>query len=523
MPLRLLWSKQAREVRLSLRLPTRLLWRAVLAGAGGAIAVLAFAPFHIWPLAIVSLGLLFALWLTATNKKQAALLGFCWGLGLFCTGVSWIYISLHDFGGMPVPLAALAVLLFCSMLALLPTLAGVLAQSLRRGASSALSLLLIMPASFVAMEYLRISILTGFPWLIIGYTQTPGTLMGAPLSGFAPVFGVFAISWLLAFTAGACVLMLQSLQVRRTSILVALLAVFGSGWAMQWISWTSAVGAPLSVALVQGNVAQDLKWRDDQHEVSRKIYLDLASQSKAKLIILPETAIPQFDFQVPPEYFDQLKAIAVRNGGDLLVGMPTYAMPPPGESPKALFNSAVSMGISPAQTYSKKHLVAFGEFPPPLFSWVYKWLDMPMSGFTPGPETQPSMRLSGHSVAINICYEDTFGHEIAASLADADLLVNISNMAWFGRPLAGEQHAQFSQMRAMETGRWMLRSTNTGLTAAINEQGGIVKALPQYERGTVEVETQPRTGMTPYVRWKDAPVLLLLLIAFAVSFWLKPR
>jgi apolipoprotein N-acyltransferase len=510
---------------LSLRLPSRLLWRAVLAGVFGALAVLAFAPFHLWPLAIVSLGFLFALWLTATNKKQAALLGFCWGLGLFCTGVSWIYVSLHDFGDMPMLLAALAVFLFCAMLAMLPTLAAVIAQTLRRRGSAvlspALSLLLVMPSAFVAMEYLRISILTGFPWLIMGYTQTPNALMGVPLSGFASVFGVFAISWLLAFTAGAGVLMLQSqsLRARRTPVLVALLAVFGSGWAMQWISWTSAVGAPLSVALVQGNVAQDLKWRDDQHEATREIYLDLASQSKAKLIILPETAIPQFDFQVPPEYFDQLKAIAVRNGGDLLVGMPTYTMPPPGESPKALFNSAVSMGISPAQTYSKNHLVAFGEFIPPLFSWVYQWLNMPMSGFTPGAETQPSMRLSGHRVAINICYEDTFGHEIAASLADADLLVNVSNMAWFGRPLAGEQHAQFSQMRAMETGRWMLRSTNTGLTAAINEQGRIVKALPQYERGTVEIEAQPREGMTPYVRWKDAPVLLLLLTAFGVAFW----
>jgi apolipoprotein N-acyltransferase len=513
---------------LSLQLPSRLFWRAVLAGAFGALAVLAFAPFHIWPLAIVSLGFLFALWLTATNKKQAALLGFCWGLGLFCTGVSWIYISLHDFGGMPAPLAALAVLLFSSMLALLPTLAGVLAQSLRRGASSALTLLLIMPASFVAMEYLRISILTGFPWLIMGYTQTPGALLGAPLVGFAPVLGVFAISWLLAFTAGACVLMLQSLQVqapraRRTPVLVALLAVFGGGWALQWISWTSPVGAPLSAALVQGNIEQDLKWREDQHENTRKIYLDLVLKSKAKLIILPETAIPQFDFQVPPEYFDQLKAIAVRNGGDLVLGMPTYAMPPPGESPKALFNSAVSLGISPAQTYSKSHLVAFGEFIPPLFSWVYQWLNIPMSGFTPGPETQPSMRLSGHRVAINICYEDTFGHEIAASLPDAALLVNISNMAWFGRPLAGEQHAQFSQMRAMETGRWMLRSTNTGLTAAINEQGKIVKALPQYERGTVEVEAQPREGMTPYVRWKDAPVLASLFIAFCVALWCRQR
>ena len=238
------------------------------------------------------------------------------------------------------------------------------------------------------------------------------------------------------------------------------------------------------------------------------------------MIVLPETAITQFEFQLAPDYLPSLKAIAIRNGGDLLVGMPTYPPTPVGERPNAIFNSAVSYGSSPTQQYAKSHLVAFGEFVPPLFSWVYEYLNMPLAGFTRGAETQPSMRLSGHFIGVNICYEDAFGNEIARTLPDAELLVNISNMAWFGRSLASDQHAQFSQMRALETGRWMLRATNTGVTAAINEQGKIVKALPQFMRGTLELDAQPRQGLTPYARWRDWPVVILLvlsLLALAIS------
>jgi apolipoprotein N-acyltransferase len=498
-------------------LPTRLSWRAALAFFAGALAMPAFAPFQLWPLVILSLALLFALWQSATSKRQAALLGFCWGLGIFLSGVSWLFVSLNTYGGMPAPLAALAVLLFSSFISLLPAFGGVLAHALRRNASPAFTLLITLPACFVVGEYLRMSLLTGFPWLIAGYSQTPGSLLGAPLAGYAPVIGVFGISWLLALTAGALVMLMKATRQMRIAVSVALAAVWIGGPMLKRVTWTEPSGAPFTVALLQGNIDQDLKFRDDQLVATLKNYYDLANESKAKLIVLPETAVPRFADDLPAEYLGALNAIALRNGGDMLLGIPTYIGPKPGETTISYFNSAISLGGSPSQTYSKTHLVAFGEFIPPMFSWVYQWLSIPMSGFTRGAEDQAPMRLLGHRVAVNICYEDTFGHEIARPLPDAELLINLSNMAWYGRSLAADQHAQFSQMRAMETGRWMLRSTNTGLTAAINERGEIVKALPQFVRGALEVEAQPRRGATPYVRWKDSPVLLLLFLAMGVA------
>jgi apolipoprotein N-acyltransferase len=169
------------------------------------------------------------------------------------------------------------------------------------------------------------------------------------------------------------------------------------------------------------------------------------------------------------------------------------------------------------QRYDKQHLVVFGEFIPPLLGWVYNWLQIPLGSMTAGHTDQKPMRIVGHAVAVNICYEDAFGAEIARQLPEAELLVNMSNMAWFGKYLASDQQAQFSQMRALETGRWMLRSTNTGVTAAINEKGEIVKALPQFVRGVLEVAVQPRKGTTPYVVWKDWMILGLLLVTLALG------
>ena len=501
--------------------------RALLAVASGVLGVAAFAPFHIWLLLIISLACLFALWFRAVSKKQAALYGFCWGLGFFLTGVSWLYVSLHVYGNMPAPLAALAILLFCSYLSLYPLLAGVLVRRLHAQLPSfpLLILLAAMPALFVLSEYLRGWFISGFPWLIAGYSQTPGGLLGAPLSGFAPVFGVFGLSWMIALSAGvvvACIPLLSGWRFSRSrqmgaAVVVAIL--WCAGIALQSVGWSVPTGAPVTVALLQGNIEQAMKWREDQRAATLDAYLVMVKASSAKLIVLPETALPTFIDEVPREYLNALKQQAEQNGGDLIVGVPIAQRAAPDEPLYAYYNTAISLGVSASQRYDKQHLVAFGEFMPPMFSWVYQWLKIPLAGFTPGAREQASMRVSGHRVAINICYEDTFGDEIRRPLPDAELLVNISNMAWYGRSLAADQHAQFSQMRALETSRWMLRATNTGVTAAINEHGEIVKALPQFTRGALEIDAQPRSGITPFVRWGDWPVLLgiaLILIAVAL-------
>jgi apolipoprotein N-acyltransferase len=489
--------------------------QALIAFMAGAVGVLGFAPFYAWPCVIISIAILFALWREAHSAKHAALIGFVWGLGLFLFGVSWLYVAIHVYGNMPVPLAASAIFLFCCYLSLYPMFAGMLIYKLGKKYSQIISLLVILPASFVAFEYLRGWIVTGFPWLIAGYSQTPGGVIAAPLAGYAPLFGMFGITWLLAITAGVIVLLTAERKTlsSRTKIVVPIITVIVwlAGFGLQSISWSAPSGAPLSVALLQGNIAQDLKWREDELTNSLLNYQELVLKSKTKLIVLPETAAPIFFDQLPPDYLTSLKLRAQNNGGDLLIGAP-YSTPANSNAPQPFFNSAISMGVSPSQRYSKDHLVAFGEFIPPLFSWVYQWLSIPLSGFTPGGKEQAPMRLANHLIAINICYEDAFGSEVARPLPDAELLVNMSNMAWYGHSLAAEQHVQFSQMRAMETSRWMLRSTNTGVTAAVNERGEIVKALPQFTRGTLEVDAVPRQGATPYVRWRDAPVLIFLVV-----------
>lgn len=495
----------------------------------GAIAVFAFAPFYRWPVALVSLFFLFTLWQRGEGLKHRAAIGFAWGMGLFLAGASWLYVALHTYGGMPAPLAALAIFLFCCYLSVFPMLAGVAFHKLHRTDQPIISLLLVMPACFVAGEYVRGWFFSGFPWLIVGYSQTPGDGgIPAALVGFAPIVGVFGISWLLAMTAGALVLLTDSLTNATPSdrlkwvIWSSVMAIWVGGFALSAISWSTPSGAPLSVALVQGNIAQDLKWREEQYGQTRNQYFQLVKDVKAKLIVLPETAEVTFLDEIPPDYLDALKSRAEKNSGDLIMGAPIVERDAGGNLLRYA-NAAVSMGISPPQRYDKYHLVAFGEFIPPMLSWVYNWLNIPLAGFTPGPTTQAPMRVSGHSVAVNICYEDTFGAEIARPLPEAELLVNIANMAWYGRSLAASQHAQFSQMRALETSRWMLRSTNTGLTAAINEKGEIIKSLPQFVAGVLEADAIPRQGVTPYVRWRDSPVLIGLGLALMAALFIRRR
>ena len=457
-------------------------------------------------------------------------------MGLFLAGASWLYVALHVYGNMPAPLAALSIFLFCCYLSLYPALACLVAHKLRSNSDRESSqnqpmvaLLLIMPACFVATEHLRGWVVTGFPWLVEGYSQTPGGLVVAPLSGYAPIFGAFGISWLLAITAGAGVLLIKPLlgtaisRGRMLILSVSIILIWAAGIALSQIDWSAPSGAPLKVALVQGNIDQQLKWREDQRAATLDNYFELVKDVTAKLIVLPETALPVFFDEIPTDYLAALKRRAEKNGGDLIMGVPIAQRGNLTDTAYTYANSAISMGVSPPQRYDKVHLVAFGEFIPPLFSWAYNWLKIPLAGFTPGPQIQAPMRVSGHFVAVNICYEDAFGYEIARPLPEAELLVNIANMAWYGHSLAADQHAQFSQMRAMETSRWMLRSTNTGLTAAINERGEIVKSLPQFTRGVLQVEAIPRQGITPYVRWREGPVLIGLAVALLASFFIRRR
>jgi apolipoprotein N-acyltransferase len=467
----------------------------------GAATVLAFAPIGVFPVALATFAVLVQL-LAGEPPRRAFRAGYLFGVGFFGAGVSWVYVSLHNFGGMPMPLAALATALFCAFLALFPGFAAWLQA--RIPAAPWARACLVIPAAWVLGEWLRGWLFTGFPWLSMGYAA-----VGWPLQGFAPVLGVFGLSFITLSLAGLTWLFLRG---RRALPFVAFAALVASGEGLRRVEWTQPVGAPLSAALLQGNIEQDLKFRPERYASILETYARLAQDTRAKLIVLPETAIPRFLDSIEPAYLARLHGAARRNGGDLLLGVPYRT--PAGD----YFNSVVSLGTSPSQTYHKHHLVPFGEFIPPGFGWVLAILQIPLSDFSRGAPEQPPLAVAGQRIAVNICYEDLFGDEIARRLPEATLLVNVSNVAWFGDSLAPAQHLQIARLRAIETGRMHLAATNTGITAAIDRDGRVRARLAQFTQDRLEVDAQGYAGATPYARLRDWPVVVisLLLLTFFI-------
>ncbi len=466
----------------------------------GGLAVAGFAPLAWLPAAPLSLLLLLALCQRSASPGAAAWLGWCWGLGCFLGGVSWVYVSMHDIGGMPALLAATATLLFCAYLALYPALAVWLARRLASGHAGADAL--ACAGAWTLGEWLRGTLLTGFPWLALGYSQAPPS----PLAGFAPLLGVYGLSFLVALAA-ASLLRLKT----RGALAVAVLLAAGS--ALTRVAWTDAVGAPLDVSLLQGNIEQSLKWEPQRQAASLATYARLARAHPAQLTVLPETALPLFLDQAPPAYLAELTT-----HGEVLTGVVQR------DSDGRYFNAGVLLHAGTAgASYSKSHLVPFGEFVPPGFSWFLGLMRIPMSDFSAGPARQAPLAVAGQSIAPNICYEDLFGEEIIHALPQATLLVNLSNTAWFGASLAQAQHLQIAQLRALEAGRTMLRATNTGMTAVVGPDGVVRVALPAFVADALSARVQGYAGATPYVRLGNSPILLLALAALLPAAWRRRR
>jgi apolipoprotein N-acyltransferase len=500
----------------------------LLAALAGAVTVLGFAPFYLYALPVATLATLIVLWRRAATRRAALIAGFAFGLGYFLAGVSWVYVSLHDFGAMPAPLAAILTLLFCCILALYPAAIGYAYSAL--GTRSALNTLMVVPALWTLADWVRGWLFTGFPWLSFGYAQVPAS----PLVGYVPVLGVYGATFATVLTAGLLVTGyslaagrmkaegknltgLRSFILQPSSFILA--ALWLGGYLLQQVTWTTPVGRPVSVSLLQGNIPQDMKWRADRIQPTLDTYRNLVVASPARLIILPETALPLFLHEVPADYLAGLAAHARSNGGDLLIGVPERS------NARDYYNSVLSLGMAPAQTYRKSHLVPFGEFIPlkPLFGWFFAVTQIPLLDFARGADTQQPLEVAGQRVAVDICYEDAFGAEIIRQLPQATLLVNVSNVAWFGRSLAPQQHLQISQARALETGRYMLRATNTGMTAIIDPQGRVEKAAPEFSMAVVSGDVRGYAGATPFVRWGNGPIVVLALALALAGGWLVRR
>ncbi|MDQ5904368.1 MAG: apolipoprotein N-acyltransferase [Pseudomonadota bacterium] len=480
----------------------------------GAASVLAFAPTGWFAMAWAAMAGLFWLLRQVRNWRQGFWSGFLFGCGWFGAGTSWVYVSLSVFGGLPPPVAGVATLLFCALLALFPALAAATFVHWRRGRFIVDATL--FAATWTLFEWGRSWVFTGFPWLSLGYSQAPPS----PLAGYAPIVGVYGLSLLAALIGACCAEVLtrwlappcgsRSRWLCPAAPLLSIGFLLALGDILHDVRWSEPQGRPVKVALLQGNVPQDLKWRPEKLTDSLTIYGELMRAHPAELTVLPETAIPTFLDQLPRHYLEMLLNHALAQQGDLLFGVAV------GDG-RQYANAAVSIGVSPTQLYNKSHLVPFGEFVPPGFGWFLNMMNIPMSSFTPGPDRQEPMEIAGQKVAINICYEDVFGAEIIRALPQATMLVNLSNTAWFGDSLAQPQHLQIAQLRALETGRPMLRATNTGMTAVVSPDGLVQAVLPPFTRDALVAEVQGYSGSTPYVRWGNWPVLALSVFLLLVA------
>lgn len=482
----------------------------MLAALAGASLPLAFAPFGLFPLAVLAPALLFFS-LFELMPRAALRRGFLFGLGLFGVGVSWVYVAIADFSDSGVVTAVILTALFVAALAVYPALfAYGAARCWRRGALPlALWYLALLPALWMAFEWLRGWLFTGFTWLQLGYSQTQ-----SPLAGLAPLLGVYGIGLALAVSAGALAWLLHA--GRRAWPGVALLCgVWLVAWGAQQVEWTTPAGEPLRVALIQDNLPQATKWDPEQFNTRLDLYARLTLENLAAVdaVIWPENAVTVFYHELKEEYFDWLAAQAREQGTDIVVGVPVKRRDAAG-----YYTSLMVLGTQEA-AYHKHHLVPFGEFVPleGLLRGLIRFFDLPMSGFSPGPAAQAPLPVAGQHAAMSICYEDAFGEELLHNFPQATLLINGSNNAWYGDSLAPHQHLEISRMRAIETGRPLVRATTTGISALADHRGQVLATAPQFEQAVLRGSVQPMQGMTPYARWGNYPVLLLLVLLLGVG------
>ena len=506
-----------------LPLPLTQLFVALLAGA---VTVFGFEPFGVTVLPVLTLAVLLGLWNRATSAREAAWVGFAFGVGVFGAGVSWVYVALETFGGMPAPLAFIATAGLVAFLSIYPALAGW--ASARLANPGSVARLGVAVHAFVLAEWLRGYVFTGFPWLTAGYSQLPAS----PLAGFAPIGGVWLVSLAMVALSALLVHALDALESGRWRVVagcaVIAAVVAGMGAGLRTLGWTTSSGPPLAVSLVQGNVAQELKFDPQFRARTFEIYQSLAERTRGRLVVLPESTFPMFADELPRDVVEGLASVARQRRGELLFGLFVAEAPAPGDEEPRIYNSVVSVGGDRTGLYRKRHLVPFGETIPakPLVGWVMRnLLSIPIGDQARGPARQPPFTIDGERIAVNICYEDAFGSELRDGARDATLLVNVTNDAWYGRSIAARQHNQIAAMRALELGRPMLRSTNTGITSAIDHDGRVIAALPWFTRDILEISIAGRTGDTPYLRFGDAPVLAITcaVLLFALARRVKKR
>ncbi|AZY51747.1 apolipoprotein N-acyltransferase [Bordetella avium] len=516
---------------------------AGLLALAGVLHALSFAPGPLpsWSLAWVQVFMLAVLAhavLQAPTRRAAWLRGWGFSSVSFTVGLYWLYISMHDYGGLAAPLAAAGVLLLSVFLALFPATAGWLARSICPPGQAAkpwrsVWVALVWAACWTVFEWLRGTLMTGFPWLNIGYG-----VVDSPIAGWGPVLGVYGMAFVTAFCAAALAGLKGEGSARQALAAGLAVLLVLAGGLLALLPWSRPYGDPLSIRLVQGNVEQSQKFDPALIETGLLRHLELAaltgpagSASSPDLIILPETVIPLFQNQLAPSVWEAWKTIAGRQSATIAMGVPLEV--PDATGRLRYTNSVIGLdahtpleqlrGGTTAMRYDKQHLVPWGEFVPPGFRWFVDMLNIPLGDFDRGAAYQQPFAVADQRIAFNICYEDLFGAELLPALypdnqGGATILANVSNLGWFGDTWALRQHLQIGRLRSIETARPMVTATNTGVTAAIDARGHVVAQLPTHQAGVLPVVVQGMTGLTPYARFGDKLALAiagLILVAAA--------
>ena len=481
--------------------------------AAGGLLPLSFAPFGLWPAALLSLVVAYLVLQRSASWRQAVFLAWLFGVGKYAVGASWIYVSIHEQGGASEGLASVLVGVFVAGMALFSGVVGALYAVCRAPARSWLDGLVFV-AAWVIMEWLLTWLFTGFPWLLIGYAG-----FDTPLAGYAPVGGVLLVSFIVALSAVCAVIGAQARGASRVAAALLLAAVWLLGFGLQQVQWTRP-GPLLSVALVQGNIEQRTKWLPENRQPIIRRYHELSQPlwGKVDLIVWPEAAITVLQHQARP-WLNAWDDRGRRSGTALVLGL--LDSQPTGRDPGRLQNTAWAYGTGEGR-YAKQRLVPFGEYVP-LERWLrgaIDFFDLPMSRTVVGPADQAPLLVADVPVAMAICYEIAYPELVRRGARASAALLTISNDTWFGASIGPHQHLQLARMRALENGRYVLRATNNGVTAVVAADGRLVGRLPQFDEGVLTAEWRPHDGLTPFTRTGAWPLLVvvgLVLLGAALS------
>lgn len=486
----------------------------LLALLAGALFPLGLAPLNLWPLIPVSMALLLVL-LEGQTPKRAFWRAFLYGMGFNGVGISWVYVSIHFYGNTPVWLAALGTLLFCAFLSLL--LFSLPFWAFRRWQMDRYALL-TFPALWVLVEWSKSWLLSGFPWLWAGYG-----FIDSPLWGLAPVAGALGLSLVAAMSAVLLRFIFKQENLRRMPAVIGLVALWAGCWALNSLEWTLPdLAQTRKVALVQGNIPQEQKWDPKYRKAIIDTYVKATEANwDAEFILWPEAAYPVFYHQAM-RTITELDIRASEKSVAIVSGVPRWEPNENGE--QHYFNAVFVIGDGQG-IYNKQKLVPFGEYVPleDLMRGLLPFFNLPMSSFTSGASEQPVLMAKGLSFAAYICYEIVYPELVREQAKGKDFLVTISNDAWFGHSWGPIQHFQMARMRALETGKYLLRGTNTGITAIIDHKGRVQSQLPQFEQGVLKGVVYGTQGVTPFVQFGQWPVLALCFLGLIVGVALSLR